>query len=94
MNEPKKIWLFDHYNPKIIGPCEIVRVIEDGNCLCYKHDNSAFVQLIPKDKAIYTRKQAVKECYKYHEERIKQKHQKLNKEMQLLKKFYLEELYE
>jgi len=94
MDEPKEIWVFDYYSPKVIGPCKVVEVSDGHNCLRYKHNDSARgVCIIPRDKSSCTKKQAVEACYKHHERKIKREQEELNERIRLLKKFYSEELY-
>ena len=93
MDKPKEIWVFDHYNPKIMGPATITGESPCGRYLYYRIPGNYHVYIIPKNEAILTRKQAAEACCEYYGKKIKQEQKELDEKKRLLGEFYLEELY-
>lgn len=92
--QPKEIWVFGTINPEITGPFTVTGEACDGICWAYNNNINNNFCIVVKFQTGLTRKQATEACYKYHEKAIKRERERLSKRKRLLKKFYLEELYE
>ena len=96
MDKPKKIWVFDQTDPIVYGPFTVIGENADGRSLrCKVSDIDPAPALnILKTHAASTKKDVVLACYRYYEKRIAYEQAKLNRQKQLLNRFYSEEYYE